>query len=159
GNSASPRLRERSSPRFTWPRMPPASGIITARSIPQAFRQASTRSTILARSVICRLAALAITRRMWRAETGFAMMPTQAAALAFPHARFLGSIAEGSLNGRAGQVQPYVTTEAAQSGGVALRGLGEAALQEGEHRRLLGRQRVGRRICLILGQKRERALE
>jgi hypothetical protein len=65
--------------------MPPASGIIITRWMPQAFRQASTRNTILARSVICRLAALAITRRMSRAETGFAMMPTQGSAISSPH--------------------------------------------------------------------------
>ena len=57
-------------------RMPPFSGIITTLPTPAPPRQARTRSTILARSVICRLSALAMTRRMSRAETGLAMMPT-----------------------------------------------------------------------------------
>src|SRR5690349_20711253 len=60
---------------------------MTTRSMPDAFRQASTQSTILARSVIWRLVALAITRRISRADTGLAMMPTVGAKRGPPPAR------------------------------------------------------------------------
>src|SRR5581483_8533082 len=52
------------------------SGIMTTSAMPHARRQASTRRTMLARSAICRLEALAMTRRMSRADTGLAMIPT-----------------------------------------------------------------------------------
>jgi hypothetical protein len=55
--------------------MPPLSGITNTSATPQAASAAKTRNTMLARSAICRLAALATTRLMSRAETGLAMMP------------------------------------------------------------------------------------
>ena len=51
-NRSSPVLRARSIPRSTWARIPPRSGIASTSDTPQAPRQASTRSTMLARSVI-----------------------------------------------------------------------------------------------------------
>src|SRR5574340_977326 len=60
--------------------MPPLSGITSTRSTPRLCAAVSTRSTMLTRSAICRLLALAMMRRMSRAETGFAMMPMVAMA-------------------------------------------------------------------------------
>ena len=73
GRLASPRLRWRSSSA----RMPPRSGISSARATPAARAACSTRSTMLTRSVICRLPALATMRRMSRADTGLAITPSR----------------------------------------------------------------------------------
>ena len=86
GNRASPALFARIMARLKCRRMPAFSGIITTSSTPAAARPARIRSTILARSVICRLPACAMMRRISRADTGFAMMPTTGPGTLFlPH--------------------------------------------------------------------------
>ena len=68
--------------RVSMARMPPLSGIIRTFFTPIAPAALITRITMLTRSVICRLPAFAMMRRISRADTGFAMMPMQGAELA-----------------------------------------------------------------------------
>lgn len=72
------RARWRSSMTFR----PSGSGIISTRATPHDASDDRSRSTIFTRSASCRLFAFAMTRRMSRAETGLAMMPTSGFALA-----------------------------------------------------------------------------
>ena len=78
GNSAWPSRRSRARLRTRCRRMPPFSGIISTLDTPHAPSDAMTLNTVLARSPIGMPVALAVTRRMSVAATGFAITPTVA---------------------------------------------------------------------------------